>query len=69
MLSIPKPEQQMAELGVVIHSVLMTLHLVGVAYNLRRKNWLDVVAHGLATGYDAWAITKHIKHVKQCRCK
>lgn len=54
-------EHQLQSLGIFVHGVLAGLHLLGVAYNLKRKNWVDVSAHTLAAGYDIWATTKHVR--------
>lgn len=54
-----KADRQLQELGVFVHGVLAGLHLLGFMYNLRRRNWGDVMAHGAATAYDMWAVTKH----------
>lgn len=56
-----KAERQMAELGVFVHGLLAGLHLLGAAYNLRRRNWFDVTAHLSAAVYDGWAVHKHMR--------
>ena len=55
---------QMAELSCAVHGVLAALHLLGIAYNLKRGNRFDVLAHSLAVGYDTWALHKHLKDVR-----
>lgn len=59
-----RTERQVAELGVFVHGMLAALHVLGIVYNLRRKNWWDVFAHGGAATYDAWAVTKHVKEIQ-----
>lgn len=59
-------DRQMQELGVFIHGILAGLHFIGVAYNLRRRNWFDVAAHFSAGAYDVYAVTKHVKGCKEC---
>ena len=61
-----KSERQMAELGVFVHGVLAGLHLIGIAYNLRKRNWVDVVAHTGAVAYDIWAVNKHLVQCQEC---
>lgn len=56
----------MAALGIFVHGVLAGLHLLGFVYNLKRKNWVDVTCHGLATGYDGYATVKHINQLAAC---
>ena len=63
-----KSERQIAELGVFVHGVLAGLHLLGVVYNLRKRNWVDVTAHTLAAGYDIWAVNKHVVQCQNCDC-
>lgn len=57
-------ERQLQALGCWVHGVLAGLHLLGVAYNLKRRNWVDVTAHSLAAGYDVWATTKHVRKLR-----
>lgn len=53
--------RQLQELGVFVHGVLAGLHLLGLVYNARRRNWIDVAAHGFAAAYDVYAVSKHMK--------
>jgi hypothetical protein len=59
----PKAELQMAELSVFVHGALTTLHILGIIYNMRRKNWFDSVMHFSAATYDCWAVNKHMKDI------
>lgn len=54
-------DRQMTELGVFVHGALVGLHLLGVVYNLRRHNWVDMGAHTAAALYDTWAVHKHLR--------
>lgn len=54
-------ERQLQELGVFVHGLLAGLHLLGMAYNLKRRNWVDVACHGGAAVYDIWAVSKHAR--------
>lgn len=58
-------ERQMQTLGVFVHGVLFALHALGVVYNARRRNPIDVVAHGCAAGYDLWATGKHLRALQR----
>ena len=49
--------------GAFIHGCLVTLHLIGVMYNLKRHNKLDVAVHGLAAAY---SVHSALHHVKEC---
>ena len=52
---------QLQELGVFVHGVLAGLHALGIIYNVKRHNWIDVGAHTGAAAYDIWAVHKHIR--------
>lgn len=51
-------------LGVFVHGALSALHALGLVYNLRRKNTLDVAMHGAALIYSLHATTHHCR---ECR--
>lgn len=61
----PQPERQLSELGVFVHGVLAGLHLLGVVYNMRRRNWWDVTAHTAAAIYDTHAAMAHTRDLQQ----
>jgi hypothetical protein len=46
-------------LACFVHGALAALHVLGVAYNCRRRNWWDVMAHLAAAGYDARSVRHH----------
>lgn len=52
--------RQLEELAVVVHGSLATLHLLGLLYNLRRRNVLDSLVHGAAALYDINAVRAHV---------
>ncbi len=60
-----KGEYDIHLLSAFVHGALTGLHALGVLYNVKRRNWLDVVAHSLALGYDAHAMRKHIITAKR----
>ena len=55
----------MQQLSVFVHGVLAGLHLLGIAYNARRRNWFDVAAHVSAATYDIWATAKHLHQLEE----
>ncbi len=60
-----KASTQMEELSIFVHGVLFSLHIIGVLYNLRRRNTFDVVAHTLAAAYDLDAALHHVHSLKE----
>lgn len=61
-----KEERQLQELGMVVHGILATLHLVlGVPYNLRRKNWTALGIHLLAGSYSLKSVWEHYKALEE----
>jgi hypothetical protein len=46
-------------LACFVHGALTALHVLGMVYNCRRRNWWDVVAHLAAAGYDARSVRHH----------
>ena len=52
-------------LASAVHGSLASLHLLGVIYNLRKKNWWDVLAHSLALAYSANAVKNHMKETQK----
>lgn len=59
-----KGDRQLQELGVFVHGILTGLHILGVVYNLRRRNYLDAAAHAGAAAYDAYAVSKHMRSLE-----
>jgi len=58
-------DQHIEELAIFVHGSLAALHMLGMVHNLRKRNWIDVVAHGLALAYDSWAVSKHLGHLTE----
>lgn len=56
-------ELQLAELALFTHGVLFALHVLGLTYNLKRRNKVDVACHAGAAVYDAWALLNHMDDV------
>lgn len=65
----PHAEVQMAELAVFVHGTLAALHALGIVYNARRGNKLDVAAHSAACAYDIYAVVKHARHVAELKAQ
>jgi len=55
-----RAEQDVQYLATFVHGVLAALHALGIAYNVKRRNWFDVAAHSAAMTYDIWATAKHL---------
>lgn len=56
--------QELEKLAMFVHGMLAGLHLLGVVYNVKRKNYLDVTAHAAAFIYDIHAASKHSRNSK-----
>src|SRR5205809_3472793 len=55
-----KAEQDIEHLATFVHGVLAGLHALGIVYNIKRRNWIDVAAHSAAMSYDMFATAKHL---------
>jgi len=61
-LSVKKPSNpELEKLAVFVHGVLAGLHLLGVVYNIKRRNYFDITAHSAAFVYDVYAAGNHMK--------
>jgi hypothetical protein len=49
----------MQEIALMVHALLVAGHALGIVYNVKRRNWFDIVAHGMAVVYDVGAIRRH----------
>jgi hypothetical protein len=62
-----RPDRELSALAIGVHTALGVLHLLGVAYNIRRvvqghkKNMFDVAVHSTIAAYDFYAVTKHVR--------
>ena len=54
-------DRQMQEIALMVHTLLTAGHCLGIVYNVKRRNWLDVAAHTAAAAYDVSAINKHMR--------
>lgn len=60
-----KNNKELQELALFVHGILFGLHSLGFVYNLKRRNWFDVLVHGTAAGYDLYAVRRHYLAVKE----
>ncbi len=60
-----KAEQDLQYLATFVHGVLAAFHALGIAYNVKRRNWFDVAAHSAAMSYDIWATAKHFEALQR----
>ena len=56
--------QQLHALGLMVHTALVVLHLLGVAYNARRGNRWQAALHGAVAGYDGWGASQHARDLR-----
>lgn len=60
--------REVHELSIFVHGVLSGLHLLGVVYGIKRKNWLDVAAHTFGVAFSVRATVHHTKEAKDDKC-
>lgn len=63
VLELTDSEVMMESLGSFVHGTLFSLHALGVAYNLKKRNWVDAGIHASVAAYDAMATYRHAKRV------
>lgn len=44
-----------------VHGALCFGHALGIVYNLKRRNRLDVIVHALALGYSLHSTRHHVR--------
>lgn len=54
-------EKQLSDLACFVHASLATLHVLGVIYNLKRKNWKNVCVHSFVFTYDVLSYRTHCR--------
>ena len=64
MTKLEKKVIELEVLSTFVHGSLFFGHSLGVVSNIRKKNYLDVVAHSLAGAYDLFATISHYKKMK-----
>ena len=57
--------QEVHSLACFVHGALTALHLLGMIYNGKRKNWWDVGMHGLGAAYSVKATLHHAERTKR----
>lgn len=60
-MTMNNSEREIQFLGAYVHGVLTAFHALGVLYNVRRQNWLDVGIHALFMVYDADSTRRHLR--------
>ena len=58
------PNSELHGIACYTHGILTGIHSIGVVYNVRRKNWWDVLAHTLALAYSLRSTAHHMKLTK-----
>ena len=58
-------DRRMTELAIFVHGTLAGLHLLGVVYNLKKRNYWDAIAHAAAMGYDTWSVSRHVHDIER----
>lgn len=62
---VPVPDAFMHQMSSFVHGSLTALHVLGVCYGIRRKNWYDVAAHTFGVAFSVRATAHHIKQTKE----
>lgn len=57
----PNKTHEIEVLAAFVHGSLAAGHLLGLVYNTRKRNKLDMAMHSLALVYDLYAVHKHLK--------
>ena len=60
--------REVHELSIFVHGVLSGLHLLGVVYGIKRKNWFDTAAHTLGVIFSVQATVHHTKEARGDKC-
>lgn len=58
--------REIHSLAGMVHGVLVAMHGLGVAYNLKRKHWYNVAVHGYALAFSLNATAHHARMCKGC---
>lgn len=48
-------------LAAAVHGASAVLNLLGIEYNRRKRNWVDVAIHGAGFVYHVRAVIRHSK--------
>ncbi len=60
-----KAEIHLAELSAFVHGALAAFHVLGVIYNVKKRNRWDILAHTAAALYDINAMHSHLADVRE----
>ena len=61
---VEKNEGELQLLAAFVHGALFGLHALGVAYNVKRKNWQAAAIHFSVGLWDGIATFKHVQKAK-----
>jgi hypothetical protein len=53
------------ELCVFVHGVLTAFHVLGIAHNVRKRNWFDTGMHTASAIYDLYAVADHVRQLQK----
>lgn len=51
--------EELELLAIAVHGMLAGLHLLGVLYNVKRRNWKSAWVHACAFTFDAYSVWVH----------
>ena len=54
-------ESQLESLAKFVHGGLFTFHILGIAYNLKKRRYLDAAIHASVATYDLISAMRHSK--------
>lgn len=58
-------KKELEGLSTFVHGGLCAGHLLGLFYNLKRKNYADAAIHGVVAVYDCLSTLYHYKEAKK----
>lgn len=66
-MSLPEGDRRLQELSIFVHGILAGLHALGIAYNISKRHPWQVMAHTSAVAFDLWAVSEHVKHIREAQ--
>ena len=64
-----KMSKELHVLAAYVHGALTALHAIGIVYNYKKGNRMDVLIHALAMAYDAKSVYHHYNEAKGIEAK
>ena len=61
-------DKELHALAAFVHGALTVLHILGLIYNIPRRNLrnrIGIVVHAGALAYSAWSAVHHVKETKE----